>query len=377
VLVYSATGATTAALPLLGALEKGWPGGAVVVEEWKNLDDLRGLVLSGKGDVWAGHLEAFGRAAARGAGVRLVAVTAWKKFYFVSGPFRGPAGGGEGGPGRAGGRGSGDGAGAAGTPDGPGAGGAGAGEPAGGRNGPDGTGERWPQSPGELAELLAAERLPLYAAPQSGPATGILARIAAMGGPSFDARALPMQQVLLELASGRARAALVPEPGASAALARNPSLRIVGSLEDEHARLAGGPGRLPHAGIAADSAFVKEHPGLVRELQEMMVQSAREFAAMPPAEAVGHLPKTLRDAMGEGVLAESLSRDPIRAVNAADAASEIASFLCLAASELCPGGRLDPGFPADFVLENPPPALGWPNTLDGMDTDPGTQGDSR
>jgi NitT/TauT family transport system substrate-binding protein len=325
VLVYSATGATTAALPLMGALERGWPGSPVAVEEWKNLDDLRGLVLSGKGDVWVGHLEAFGRAAARGAGVRILAVTAWRKFYFVSGPFRGPADG-EGGRG--------------GTP-GPGT--------------PGGEAGYWPQSPGELASLLASERLPLYAAPQSGPSTGILSRIAAMGGPSFDARALPMQQVLLELASGRARAALVPEPGATAALAKNPRLRIVGSLEDEHARLAGGPGRLPHAGIAADASFVREQPGLVRELQELMGASARELAAMPPEEAVTHLPRALREAVGETVLAESLARDPIGSVNAADAAHEIEGFLCLAAAELCAGGRLDPAFPRDFILENPPP----------------------
>jgi NitT/TauT family transport system substrate-binding protein len=320
VLVYSASGATSAALPLIGALERGWPGRAVVVEEWKSLDDLRGLVLSGKGDVWVGHLEAFGRAASKGAKVTLLSVTAWKKFYFVSGPFRGPAGGGSGEPG---------------SREDP--------------SGPAGSAEFWPRSPGELAELLSAERLPLYAAPQSGPSTGILSRIAQMGGPSFDARALPMQQVLLELASGRARAALVPEPGASAALARNPALRIVGSLEEEHARLAGGPARLPHAGVAADPAFASEHPGLARELQELMAESGKAFTAMPPSEAAGHLPKGLRDGMGEKVLADSLSRDPIGSVNASDAVPEIASFLCLAAAELCSGGKLDPSFPPGFI----------------------------
>ncbi|MDR1041997.1 MAG: hypothetical protein LBR80_17885 [Deltaproteobacteria bacterium] len=315
VLVYSATGATSAALPLLGALEKGWPGGPVTVEEWKSLDDLKGLVLSGKGDVWVGHLEAFGRAAAMGAAVRLLAVTAWQKFYFVSGPFKiSPQPQAE----------------------------SRRGEMARG-------GEAWPASPEQLAKYLADERLPLYTAPQSGPASGALARLASLGGAAFDVRSLPMQQVLLELASGRARAALVPEPGASAALSRNPSLRIVGNLEEELAWLAGGLPRLPHAGVALRAGFADANPELADGLKKLMAESAAEFAAMPPEEAVSHLPKTLIDGMGADVLAASLSRDPIMSVGAADAAPEIMAFLCIAAPELCPDGKLEPSFPRGFI----------------------------
>jgi NitT/TauT family transport system substrate-binding protein len=306
-LVYSATGATTAALPLLGALKKGWPQGPSIIEEWKTLDDLRGLVLAGKGDVWVGHLEAFGRAASKGAGVTLLSVTTWRKFYFVSAGFA--------------------------VPD---------------RDAPV-----HPASLAELAHLLSADHLPLYASPQSGPATGVLSRIVSLGGPSFDVRSLPLQQTLLELASGRAKAALLPEPGVSAALAKNPSLRIIGSLEDEYARLAGGPARLPHAGVAADPAFVRENPELVEELVRLMGESASELSAMKPEEAVTYLPSTLREGMGDRTLAESFSRDPVSSVRASDVKPEVERFICLAAPEICTSGNLPAAFPQNFIYKSP------------------------
>jgi NitT/TauT family transport system substrate-binding protein len=274
------------------------------VEEWKTLDDLRGLVLAGKGDVWVGHLEAFGRAAAKGAKVELLAVTAWKKFWFLSAPWPGEEGG---------------------------------------------AGQAYPADPAGLARLLAARGLPLYAAPQSGPATGVLARIASLGGPSFRVESLPLQQVLLELASGRARAALIPEPGVSAALARNPGLRIAGSLEEEHARIAGGPARLPQAGVAADADFARGNPALVEELLALMASGAEACAGLGPEEAARRLPPTLRRNMGDAVLAASLARDPVLSVRASEAEEEIRGFLCVAAPELCEDGSLPAGFPAGFI----------------------------
>ncbi|MDR3153284.1 MAG: hypothetical protein LBW85_03200 [Deltaproteobacteria bacterium] len=309
-LVYTASGATTAVLPLLWALEKGWPGSPAAVEEWKSLDDLRSLVLAGKGDVWVGHLEAFGRAASKGARVTLLAVTAWRKFYFVSGPVQGPAG----------------------------------------------KEAAYPAGPSELAGLLAGKGLSLYAAPQSSPASGILAKIASLGGPSFDVKALPLQQVLLELASGRATAALVPEPGVSAALARNPSLRVVGSLEDEYAAIAGGQARLPHAGVAADPAFIGANPERAESLVSLMLEGAESLAAMPPEEAARRLPAPLREGLGEKTLADSLSRDPILAVRASEVEKEVETFLCLAAPEICRRGAPAPPFPADFVYRGKPAA---------------------
>ncbi|MDR2456833.1 MAG: hypothetical protein LBE49_09615, partial [Deltaproteobacteria bacterium] len=87
--IYTAQTATTAQLPLMAAIKAGWPGEGceVAINYWKNLDDLRALVLAGKGDIWVGHVEALARAAGRGAPVALAEITAWRKFFLVSVPL--------------------------------------------------------------------------------------------------------------------------------------------------------------------------------------------------------------------------------------------------------------------------------------------------
>jgi hypothetical protein len=58
--------------------------------------------------------------------------------------------------------------------------------------------------------------------------------------------------------------------------------------------------------------------------------------------------------MGEGLLAASLSRDPISCVRASEAAGEVEAFLCVAAPEICRDGRPGPALDG-FVFRDVDP----------------------
>ncbi|MDR1360228.1 MAG: hypothetical protein LBJ82_04525 [Deltaproteobacteria bacterium] len=298
--LYTALTATTPQIPLWAAIGAGWPdGGELSVQYWKSLDDLRGLILAGKGDIWVGHLEGFAQAALRGAPITLVAVTGWRKFYFVY---------------------SGDGR----------------------------------DSLEDAAAALRREGMPLAVAPQDSPALGLLKELAARGGADFSLEPMPPQQALLAMIRGSRRCALLPEPLVSALLAKKPDLRVIAGLEGELARLSGGSPRLPLAGVAVRTSLVKENPELIRELARRMRQAAEDLSGASPEKALAVLPSSVRAAFDPGVLETSLSRDLILAVPAAEARREILAFLCLVLPESFPPEGAEAKLPESFFFrENP------------------------
>jgi NitT/TauT family transport system substrate-binding protein len=271
--LYTALTATTPQAPLWAAINGGWPGnGAVKAEYWKTLDDLRGILLAGKGDIWVGHLEGFAQAALRGAPVRLVAVTGWRKFYFI-------------------------------TP-----------------------GDAVAHDLEALAGELREAGVPLAVAPQDSPALAILDSIRQRGGPSFEVAAMQPQQLMLEMLRGTRRYALLPEPLVTSLLAKKPRLRVALGLEDEFARLYGGAARLPLAGVAVNAALADKEPELVRTLVAAMVTQAGRLAGDTEA-VLASLPEAVRTTLGDAVIRASLRRDMVLAVPAAGAKEEIGAFL--------------------------------------------------
>jgi NitT/TauT family transport system substrate-binding protein len=296
--LYTAMTATTPQIPLWAAIRAGWPAGRkLAVQYWKTLDDLRGLLLAGKGDIWVGHLEGFAQAAGRGAPLTLIAVTGWKKFYVVA------------------------------------------------------AGEETPDSLEAVARAARRSEAPLVVAPQDSPAIGVLEYLAQRGGPSFTLEPMPPQQALLAMLRGSRRFALLPEPLVSALLEKKPELRLAASLEREAARFTGGPERLPLVGIAVKTSLLREEPDLIRDLARLMREAAEELADRPE-EAIAVLPQNVREAFSAGVLEASLARDKILALPALEVRPEILAFLCMALPEYCPdtpGGELPPSFfPPEF-----------------------------
>jgi NitT/TauT family transport system substrate-binding protein len=297
--LYTAMTATTPQIPLWAAIRAGWPAGReLAVEYWKTLDDLRGLVLAGKGDLWVGHLEGFAQAALRGAPVTLVAVTGWRKFYFVTADYAGS-----------------------------------------------------PRTLEDLAEALRKEGLPLAVAPQESPAIGILEELARRGGPAFTIEPMPSQQAMLAMLRASRPCVLVPEPLVSTLLAKKSGLRVAANLESEISRRFGGPARLPLVGIAVKSSLARDNPLLVRELVRAMQEAAAELAGRPAAEALAVLPQSVREAFDAEVLESSLSRDLIFVLPAHEAREETLSFLRMVLRE----GQSSAGLtlPESFFLPGP------------------------
>lgn len=271
--LYTALTTTTPQMPLWAAIRNGWPQGEhLAVAYWKNLDDLRGIMLAGKGQVWVGHLEGFAQAALRGAPVTLVAVTGWRKFHFLA-----PK-------------------------------------------------DETFSDMAALAEKLKQINQDLAVTPQDGPSVGILEETARRGGPAFSIAAMAPQQLMLEMLRGTRRYALLPEPLASAVMAKKNSLHAVLGLETEFAKLYGGEARLPLAGVAVHAEFAARHPDLVRKLVAAMVDAAPGLAGNLEA-AIAVLPEEVIATLGRDVIASSLRDDMIHVLPAVDVREEIAAYL--------------------------------------------------
>ncbi|ADK84567.1 ABC-type transport system, periplasmic component [Desulfarculus baarsii DSM 2075] len=274
---YTSFGATTPQIPFWGAVKAGWPGGAgLETRLWKDLDDLRGVIMAGRGDIWLGHSEGLAQAALRGAPVCFLAVTGWRKFYFLSA------------------------------------------DPA-------------AVDLASLATLSQAQNSPLMVTPPDSPAMAILDDVAARGGPRFvTAPHAPRQLALLAL-RGQARHILAPEPLVSLLLTKAPGLRVVASLEDEHAKLTGGPARLPIAGLAMHGELARRRPELARQLLAAMERVAADLAD-DPAAGLALLPPEVAGELGPDVLRLSLSRDMIMTRPTAQVRQEVLAYLRLVMS---------------------------------------------
>lgn len=270
--IYTASAATTAQAPLWGAMADGWGRDVGLdVRFWKDLDDLRGVILAGKGDVWVGHLDGFAQAARRGAPITLIAVTAWaEKFQFL-------------------------------------------------------TLDAEATSPAALSERMAALGETLAVTPQGSPALAILDAARAEGGPAFRTLPMPPQQIGLGLGRGTIRHLMVPDPLAAALIAKFPALRRAGSLADLN---PGWAGRLPMAGVAVRSALIAEKPGLIADLTARM-SSWSERNRNDAAAIVAALPQSTRDEIGVVPLTASLRFDPLRTRDAASARDDIVRALAI------------------------------------------------
>jgi NitT/TauT family transport system substrate-binding protein len=296
--------ATTAQLPLLAALKAGWPEGAEVkVEYWKNLEDLRALVLAGKGDVWVGHLETLSRAAARGAPACLVAVTVWRKFYFVSAPL--PT-----------------------------------------RNGPN-RATAYPADVTELLGVAAKNSITVTSSPQNSPQANLLEELKGAIG-AFPTDSLPPQQLILELVRGQRQIALMPEPMASMAVSKSPNLKIIGSLEEEYSKHFGGDGLMPQAGVAVNLELASSQPGLVADLLAHMLKAATDLEGKPVSAKVALFPPEVAQAVGPEVLSASLSLEPLIVKAASEVKDQVTDFLILAAPDLFEPGK---AFPPNFYWD--------------------------
>jgi NitT/TauT family transport system substrate-binding protein len=235
-----------------------------------------------------------------------MAITTWKKFYFISGPY------------------------------------------------PDDQNKMvYPQNPIELSLFLEKNKEPLWSTPQNSPISGILDKISQKGGPNFTVHALPPQQLMLELVKESKQFAIMPEPFITSTIMKNPKLKIIGNLEEEYGKFLNGPQRLPQAGIAINQNFLKNEPLLAQQLLESLNIISMELINKPANEIAELLPKETHEALGTTVITNSLSRDPVLVKIASEVKDEIFNFLSLTIPELFSNGSISPDFPATFIYQKP------------------------
>ncbi len=267
--VYTTGQATTPQMPLWKALADGTLKFTPDTHYWKNLDDLRGLLLAGKGDIWVGHVDGFAQAAMRGAPIQLVSVTGWKKFYLLSSrprirTFTDI------------------------------------------RNLPEGT---------EIAST-----------PPHSPGVAVLRALEKYGLPSFAYAPHEPKQLSLKVMQGKADLLLMPEPLVTVLLHKAPHLRVVASVEEEYGNLTGKPAMLPIAGIAVNTETLRHHPGLAETLEKALTAEEAPLLKNPTA-GLNAMPEAFGEFIPRPLALASLKRDIVRVRSARESKEMILEYL--------------------------------------------------
>jgi NitT/TauT family transport system substrate-binding protein len=266
--LVTSAGATTPQIPLWAAVQNDPEGRLFRLHTtlWKDSDHLQTLLLGGRGDLWVGHLEGFARARLRGAPIRVLAITGWKKFYLLS-------------------------------------------------------------SRDDIRALEDLAGRTVYYTPPGSPAVPLLqALLPAEILASIDLTPSPPAALGLQVLRGRADIVLAPEPLVTSLMIKAPGLRTVLNMESEFARRHGGGDRLPVAGIAVREDLLDEHPERFRLLLAAMIRQAEALRAEAPAAAAS-LPEAFTAYIPRATVIESLARDVLDVAPAAAVRGRIALFL--------------------------------------------------
>jgi NitT/TauT family transport system substrate-binding protein len=148
--------------------------------------------------------------------------------------------------------------------------------------------------------------------------------------------------------SGRADAALLAEPGASAVLAKGradgQTLSRGVQMRDELGEITGLRASLPQASLAIRADFAAQHPGLSAALHTALATAAESLNANPAAAAENAAPRLNRP---KPVLETAIPYCNITAIRASDARPEIEALYraLLAADPAILAGKMpDPAF---------------------------------
>jgi len=235
------------------------------VQMWKNLDDLRGALLAGKGDLWLGHTDGFVQAHRRGAPVRLMITSGWRKFYLVS------------------------------------------------------------KDPGKVRFSDFSGRSLAFAPPGS-PAVPVLEKIMAGRDLDISFASHEPRQLAMKLAKGDLDAALVPEPLVSILTAKMADLAVGENLEAAYGRYRGQDARMPIAGIAVNARTAKLYPDLLGFISDEIMDHSRQILARP-GEGIQTLPDRFDAFVPAGLIARSIGRDLIFAARSYDVREEIMDYI--------------------------------------------------
>lgn len=209
---YTNSLATTPQLAFWQAVEKGriLKKCNIRVKLWKNLDELRDLLLEGKGDLWLGHTDTFVRAGLEKAPVQLLLTTGWRKFYLIS-------------------------------------------------------------SNSQTLHFKDFIGASLAFAPQGSPAVPVLR---SLGFPGISFVPHTPKELMMNLVQGNLSAGLLPEPLVTKALFARSDLIVGENVEDVYGNHRGHLKGMPIVGIAVNSRTASTYPEIISWLaRETMAQA--------------------------------------------------------------------------------------------------------
>mgnify|MGYP000132347239 FL=1 len=156
-------------------------------------------------------------------------------------------------------------------------------------------------------------------------------------------------EALQMLMAGKADAAVLPEPVASAAIIQgkqnNIPVRELFELRQEWGRVTGRDPVIPQIGTIAVTDLIEQHPEVIDAIQEGLPESV-EWIKANPAEAAA-LGEPYLNGLKVPVIESSLGRTPFEFVPATEAREEIEFFFTKLAElspEIIGGGLPDDGF---------------------------------
>lgn len=264
---YTSPGATTPQIPLFYAVQQGVLRGKmeIGIETWNDVESLKSFMLSGKGDLWLGHLESFAYARRRGAPVAVLLVSAWRKNFLLS-------------------------------------------------------------TDASIKDMSSLKGQKVGFAPKGSSAVSVLKAVLGDAAREVDLQPAEINQLVSDLTRKAYSCAVAPEPLVTLLLHKVEGLRVVQSLEDEYSRLFLDGRPVPLAGIAVNTATASRYPDEMAVLQKALLDAGARLAG-DPVQGLKALPSGFLDKLPPGIAEESLARDVVKTAPPCDVRDDIVTYM--------------------------------------------------
>ncbi len=240
----------------------------IMHKHWRSQAQLHSLMLAGQGDFWIGSLDSMAKCRAKGAPVKLLAVTGWRKWSLIGS-----------------------------------------------------------QSITNWCEAVSTT--PVLTAPPENPAAPLFSRMLQAKGlqqPHF--QFFEPKHLALQMITSKATLALTASPMTEAILSQNPKLSRLASLEDIKADFFGGDARMPWAGIGYNEKSVSRETA--DKILSYLVDAEKVLHDLSIEQIIALWPEDYHQTISLEKLQLSLKQDVILCIPATEIKNEIIEFFRLA-----------------------------------------------
>ena len=237
-------------------------------KHWRSQAQLHSLMLAGQGDFWIGSLDSIAKCRAKGAPVKLLAVTGWRKWSLIGS-----------------------------------------------------------QSITNWREAVSTT--PVLTAPPENPAAPLLTRMLQAKGlqqPHF--QFCEPKHLALQMITSKATLALTASPMTEAILSQNPKLSRLASIEDIKADFFGGDARIPWAGIGYNENTISRETA--DRFLSHLIDAEKVLHDLSIEQIVALWPEEYHQTFSQEKLQLSLKQDVILCIPANEIKNEIIEFFRLA-----------------------------------------------